>query len=104
MLDAGVNVCLGTDSLASNPSLSILDELRFLHRNHPKVDRSLLLRLGTIHGAKALGLESVVGSIAPGKDADLVAIPLSRGSDWREMLESDVEPVAVLSRGSFAFG
>ncbi len=43
MLAAGVNVCIGTDSLASNPSLSVLDELRFLRRHHPDVPRARLL-------------------------------------------------------------
>lgn len=101
MLDAGVNVCVGTDSLASNPTLSILDELRFLHKKYPDMDCARLLEMGTLSGARALGLDSGVGSITTGKNADLVVIPLSHGGDWWEVLRSSAEPVAVLSRGSF---
>ncbi len=58
MLDAGVVVCLGTDSLASSPTLSILDEVRFLHRHHPDVPGATLLRMATIHGAWALRMDA----------------------------------------------
>ncbi len=76
MLAMGVNVCIGTDSLASSPSLSVLDELRFLHRAYPDFPAAELIRMGTIRGARALGLDSEVGSLAPGKRADLVAVAL----------------------------
>lgn len=77
MLGAGLNVCLGTDSLASSPSLSILDELRFLRRLDDLSSDSLLLEMGTIRGARALGLESQLGSLEPGKRADFVVLPLT---------------------------
>ncbi len=101
MLDAGVNVCIGTDSLASNPSLSILDELRFLHQMFPDFNSQQLLEMGTVSGAKALGLQDRVGSLAVGKDADLAVIPMESKGDWHEMFSSATEPIAVLSRGSF---
>jgi aminodeoxyfutalosine deaminase len=101
MLRAGVNVCIGTDSLASNPTLSILDELRFLRHEYPEMQCERLLEMGTLSGAKALGLEKSVGSITAGNEADLVVIPLSRDGDWREALDSMSEPIAVLSRGCF---
>jgi len=101
MLDAGVNVCIGTDSLASNPTLSLLDELRFLRREYPDMQCERLLEMGTLSGANALGLEKSVGSIALGKDADFVAIPISPSDDWHETLDSMAEPMAVLSRGRF---
>lgn len=74
MLAAGINVCIGTDSLASNPSLSVLEELQFLRREHPDVQPQTLLEMGTIRGARALRLERLTGSIALGKQADLVAL------------------------------
>lgn len=77
MLAAGIPVCVGTDSLASNPSLSVLDELRHLHRVHPDVPASTLLAMGTCHGAQALGWNARVGSLEPGKDADFAVIPLA---------------------------
>jgi len=102
MLAAGINVCVGTDSLASNPSLSILEELRFLRRAHRNVDSETLLAMGTLHGARALGFGEVTGSISEGKLADLVVIPLDRaGSNcrWGDMLESSIEPLEVYVSG-----
>jgi len=99
---AGINVCLGTDSLASNPSLSILDELRFMHAAHDDLDVHRLVQMGTIHGAMALGLAEQAGSIAIGKAADLVVLPLdTMGSTppWWQILESDVAPTAVYING-----
>lgn len=102
MLQAGINVCLGTDSLASNPSLSVLDEIRFLHEHHRDVDPAVLLRMATIHGAKALGYDDITGTLEAGKSAGLVVIPLD-GSDktrsWSAILDSDAEPMAVYFQG-----
>jgi len=98
MLDAGVNVCLGTDSLASNPSLSVLDELRFLRSVHPDLPGRLLLDMATIRGARALGLERLLGSISVGKQADLVFVPLAeRSADdpLEQLLSGPAYPSAV---------
>lgn len=98
MLDAGVNVCIGTDSLASSPTLSILDELRFLHREYPDVSADVLVAAGTLRGARALGLDDQAGSLAVGKRADLAVIPVEgsppRGS-WASILES-VQPIKAV--------
>ncbi|MEK7756890.1 MAG: amidohydrolase family protein, partial [Planctomycetota bacterium] len=99
MLRAGINVCIGTDSLASNPSLSILDELRFLHQRHPEVAAQDLMAMGTIRGAAALGYGDEVGSLTVGKAADLVVIPLEAGAEWESMLESTRTPVAIYIDG-----
>ncbi len=99
MLRAGINVCIGTDSLASNPSLSVLEELRFLHRRHPDMSADDLLAMGTIRGAAALGWQNEVGSLAVGKAADLVVIPLADENGWESVLESTQSPVAVYIDG-----
>ncbi|MCH7592777.1 MAG: amidohydrolase family protein [Planctomycetes bacterium] len=102
MLALGVNVCIGTDSLASNPSLSIVDELRFLRRNHPDLDPMELLRMGTLRGATALGFGDVTGSLTPGKSADVVVIPVSAGAapqGWASMLESEAKLLEVMAAG-----
>lgn len=101
MLAAGVNVCLGTDSLASNPSLSILDEMRFLRRSCPELDGPTLLELATVRGARALGI-SDVGCILHGYRADLTAVPLSPGlprDPIKNLLESTLNPVLTLIAG-----
>ena len=73
-LARGVNVCVGTDSLASNPDLDVLAELGELHRRYPDVPTDTLLRMGTIHGATALGFGDVCGTLEAGKSADFVVL------------------------------
>jgi cytosine/adenosine deaminase-related metal-dependent hydrolase len=102
MIAAGINVCIGTDSLASNPSLSILDELRFLRREYPDLSAEDLLAMGILCGAKALGFEAEMGTLNVGKTADLVVIPLDvphHGQGWTSILESTQPPVAVYVSG-----
>jgi cytosine/adenosine deaminase-related metal-dependent hydrolase len=75
-LARGVRVALGTDSLASNPDLDILAEARFIRERHPDFSGEQLLRMATLAGAEALGFGRATGSLAPGKSADLVVVPL----------------------------
>ena len=75
-LARGVRVCLGTDSLASNPDLDILAEARFVHAKYPDFPASELLKMVTLSGAEALGWADECGSLEPGKSADVVAVPL----------------------------
>ena len=100
---AGVNVCIGTDSLASNPSLSVLEELRYLWRTFDDIRAAELLGMGTRGGAQALGLDSRVGSLEAGKQADLVAIPLPGDAGrlpLEALLQSDAAPVRVMVAGA----
>jgi len=93
MLAAGVRVAVGTDSLASNPDLSLLAELRHIVREHPAVPPEEILNLGTLAGAKALGLADRLGSIAPGKEASLVVAKLDNPADRWSLLTADSRPV-----------
>jgi cytosine/adenosine deaminase-related metal-dependent hydrolase len=74
LLEAGVGLCLGTDSLGSAESLNVLDDAALLHRELPGLDPALLVRLATAGGAEALGL-SDLGTLAPGKRAVLAFAP-----------------------------
>ncbi len=100
-LQCGVRVALGTDSLASNPDLNVLEEAHCAHRHYPQMPPAQLLRMATLSGAEALGWEAETGSLTPGKSADLVAVPLwKRQGDPLESVLQGTEPVnAVLWRG-----
>ncbi|MZH03325.1 MAG: amidohydrolase family protein [Nitrospinae bacterium] len=82
LIDRGINVALGTDSLASNHSLNFLDELRMADKLLPDVTRKEILEMATSGGSKALGLQS--GSLVAGKKADLIGfrIPLPYSGLW----------------------
>ncbi len=67
LLQNGVNITLGTDSLASNHSLSILHEMKTLLHALPQLPLAALLQWATLNGAKALGMEETLGSFEKGK-------------------------------------
>lgn len=62
---------IGTDSLASNHTLSILDEMKVLQQNIPNLPLNELLKWGCINGAKYLDFDNDLGSIAVGKTPGL---------------------------------
>jgi cytosine/adenosine deaminase-related metal-dependent hydrolase len=104
MMARGIRVALGTDSLASNPDLSVLAEIRFLHEHRPDLPGDVLLRLATLSGAEALGWADKTGSLEPGKSADLVVVPLAPGTDadpYERLLASDLPVERVLCRGQW---
>ena len=83
MLDAGVSVGLGTDSVASNNRMDLLDEARLaalfarsLHQRFDVISPAAAIDLATRGGAHALGLDAEVGTLEVGKAADLAAFPL----------------------------
>jgi cytosine/adenosine deaminase-related metal-dependent hydrolase len=76
LLGKGVNVALGTDSRASSPDLNLLAEMRRVFTNYSELDPLAVLRMGTLCGARALGRVTEIGSLTPGKLANLVAVPL----------------------------
>lgn len=82
-LNAGINVALGTDGAASNNDLDMLGEMRTaallakaVAQDASCVPAMTALRMATINGAKALGLEQEIGSLTIGKSADVIAIDL----------------------------
>jgi 5-methylthioadenosine/S-adenosylhomocysteine deaminase len=84
LIDAGVNVALGTDGAASNNDLNLLAEMRTaallakgVAGSAAAVPAEAALRMATINGARALGIDGEVGSLEPGKSADIVAVDLS---------------------------
>jgi cytosine/adenosine deaminase-related metal-dependent hydrolase len=86
LIQAGVNLALGTDSLAGNWDLNLFGEMLWLHQNFPAYPGDLWLRLGTLNGAQALGRDQELGSLTPGKKAAFGFIPMQgRGEFWSEL-------------------
>jgi aminodeoxyfutalosine deaminase len=73
----GFNICLGTDSLASNRSLSLFAEMRAFQRSEPGLSPDKLLEMVTVNAARALHQENALGRIRPAFQADLITIPRS---------------------------
>lgn len=87
LLKTGVNVCLGTDGAASNNSLNMFREMNLLSLIHKGVNETPVCvsaeetyASATINGARALGLDSEIGSIEKGKRADIVLLDLKNPS------------------------
>lgn len=83
LLDAGINVCLGTDGAASNNDLDMFGEMRTaaligktVAQNPTAVSASNVLRMATINGAKANGIADTTGSLTVGKAADMIAVDM----------------------------
>ena len=101
MLDAGVSVGLGSDSVASNNICDLLEESRFAalfarnrHDRKRAVTAREVLESATLGGANALGLEKQIGSLETGKQADLVVISLTHQV---QQPVADVEAALVFS-------
>jgi len=74
LVRSGFPIVVGTDSLASNHGLSILEELKTLERAFPELRAGQLLQWATLNGARALGMEAGLGTFAPGKQPGVVLI------------------------------
>lgn len=98
LLAAGVNVALGTDGAASNNRLDLWSELdaaallgKWVAGDASAVPAPAALRMATINGARALGLESEIGSLEPGKAADVICVAMSDPA-----LQPTLDPVSQL--------
>ena len=84
---AGVNVALGTDGAASNNDLDMFGEMRTaallakgIAQQADVMPASAVLQMATLNGARALGLGDRVGSLLPGKEADMICVDLARAA------------------------
>ncbi len=85
LLDAGVDVALGTDSAETNNNLNLWDEIHlnatlhgYLERDASIVPDEMALRLATVGGAKALGMEKDLGTLEVGKLADIIIVDIQK--------------------------
>ncbi len=111
LLEAGVNVCLGTDSLATvlkprgqSVELSLFEEMRLMGERQPWLRPAQILEMATLNGARALGLGGRAGELSPRSFADLLAIPFEgRRGDLMEAAVHHRGPVSAnLIRGRWA--
>ena len=84
--ELGFNICLGTDSLASNSDLSLFAEMREFQTRFLDVAPEETLSMVTVKAARALGRESSLGRIRAGCPADLIAIPCEKEGDVFEQI------------------
>ena len=87
MMAAGLAPCLGTDSLASAPSLSLFDEMAFVRSRFPDIPPEQILAMATVNGAKALGMGAHYGTLAAGKQARFVYVDAA-GAKRNTILET----------------
>jgi aminodeoxyfutalosine deaminase len=90
---SGVSIAVGTDSLASVGDLNLFAELAAMRRLAPGVPASRILESATLNGARALGLDDELGSLAVGKQAKMISVRLPDGvGDVEEFLVSGITP------------
>ena len=92
--ELGFNVCLGTDSLASNEDLSLFAEMRAFQKEFPNVSPEELLKMVTVNSAYALHQENALGKIRSEFLADLIAVPYARSTSVFDELVAFDRPVS----------
>jgi len=97
---AGVNLCLGTDSLATTrktgrqlPELNLFAEMQMLAEKDKSLSPVEILKMATVNGARALGLAGKIGQLTKNSFADLIAIPSVNKSDAAETVIAHTGPV-----------
>jgi cytosine/adenosine deaminase-related metal-dependent hydrolase len=92
--ELGFNICLGTDSLASNDDLSLFAEMRAFQKEFPNVRPEDILKMVTVNSAHSMNQENSLGKVRSGFVADLIAVPCERStSAFEEILGFD-QPVS----------
>lgn len=110
LLKAGVNVAIGTDGASSNNTLDMMAEMKLTAivskvkaSDATVVDALTALRMATLHGARALGLGAVTGSLEVGKQADMIAVDVASGPEtWPQPnVSSTSDPVKYSAKKGF---
>lgn len=89
----GLNVCLGTDSLASNEDLSLFGEIRAFRKEFPDVMPGQILEMITVNPAQALRQGNALGRVRPGFLADLIAVPITGSTSVLDEIVAFDRPV-----------
>jgi aminodeoxyfutalosine deaminase len=107
LLNSGINVALGTDSLASNYSLSMMDEMRFLFRKRKDIKPEEIFRAATMNGAAALYFGGVLGRLRRNYWADMAVLEIPKNLKSRrlvgQILEGAGKCIATIIQGKIVF-
>jgi len=87
MMKHNINLCLGTDSLASVDTLSMFDEMKFAAARFPEIPPVDILEMATANGARALGLDGLTGTLRPGELGSFPYLDLPAGN-VKQLMES----------------
>ncbi len=104
LLATGARVALGTDGRVSNPDLNLLADARYVAGKFPAIAPADVLAMITLYAAEALGLEHEIGTLEPGKRADLavLALPERRAPDpYEAIFGSDSQVVRTMHAGEW---
>jgi cytosine/adenosine deaminase-related metal-dependent hydrolase len=100
--DFGINICLGTDSLASNESLNMFEEMAEFKKKHPQVESGEIIEMATVNPAKALRKQGKLGKIQKGYFADFIGINVNHDHScniYDEIVNEDHETTLVVIDG-----
>jgi len=104
--DEGVNLCLGTDSLASNYSLNLKEEMIYLYE-HAYFSPETIIQMATLNGAKALQLDSLLGVLKPGREANFCVFQLPKNTSlqnlYQNFFSSASKNIFTVSQGKILF-
>ena len=110
LLKSGVNVCLGTDGLGSNKDLSILNEMNFIRKNHRDLSPNQIFKMGTINGARTIGLADKIGALKAGYAADIAVFPINNGKQLKNpydaltyLIEKTPQSIFTMVNGTTVF-
>jgi aminodeoxyfutalosine deaminase len=107
LLDSGINVALGTDSLASNFSLSMIDEMRFLFEKRKDIKPEEIFRAATMNGAAALHYGGVLGRLRRSYWADMAVLEIPQNLESRhwtgQILEGAGNCIATIVQGKIVY-
>ena len=91
-----INISLGTDGQGSGNNLDMFEAMKMaglmqggIHENEYKIESKDVIKIATINGAKALGLEDKIGSIEEGKEADIIIVDISNKLDNIKMIPNN---------------
>ena len=103
MVKAGIRVALGTDSLASNHSIGMLEEVKLCRERFPHMPAETIFDAGTIRGAEGLRVTDAYGTLEVGKKASFIVADMGEPVDPSRTIEQLLSPGSTLD-GSYAWG